>query len=1369
MPSDPPAAKEKKKGRWRRLLKGLLWGLLVLLVLLAAFHRPLLRWGLNWGAPRLAKSAGYELHWNVQGSIVSDISIRNFKLRGPESAVLKNVECLQLKADYDLWALIRGRTADFMHELTVFDATVNLDTRLSKPKPKKEKKEPPDIWADRVNLKNIHVTVATNAGEMRLRGFTLLLDKSAPGELVMEELTIPSSGLHLTQVRGRTSVNGRTVTLADVAVTPDVKVARLEVGLSELKDAAIPFQIEARTGEGVVTGGGKVENLGKRPTVDVNVGLQHFAHTELARWVRLPADNTWRIENATLQLKGPPAAPRELSGVLTLDATGIHAARINADRLRAKATIAGGQLRVDSLSMQAGTNTAEISGVAALPPTWPEMKSLSAELQWRVDAPSMEAFFPAPSQVAGSVHGSGTVVAKEGRLGGAQGSLDGKQIRFRQWSFDSVVADVATDAESVQIKSLAARIGEKNAITVSGKVQLSGRQPADLTWDIKLGDVAEMARMAGWQNSGPLQAEKFRGTGIAHFEIADLREKNFRKLTAQGSVGVEKLSWENRRLQSASLDFGIKEGRAEIRNADIVFDERNRAHLTGGVNLEDRQPFDVTWEVALGDFSTMGAWLAWRPDMPQPQSGTFSAQGKASGSMADLREKSFAKLQAEGTAQLQGVVSGKARFDRAEVNFVAQDGRVDLKQFEAQFDEHNHLTAQGHAMLEKPGEFSMKVDGALPQIEHLSPWVEMFHGPALTGGSATVSWEGSGKIFEGVVQGNSALKIADLKMADRPAFSVSLETKHEGKQAQISALRASTGNFRIEAQANVSQTDLKISKLSVFSGDLALANGSADIPLALAEHPRPPIPLDAKRPVNISLHAAKLDLTKLFQAVGRKAPVSGMANADVELHGLLADMEGKIMLVVTGMRSEAVKGKLEPAVLRVDGSLAKQRLSLRATVDQKPLRTLAITGELPLDAEKLIRAPKSVLDSEVQARLVMPNSDLSIVRRFVPTIAELKGTVGADVSITGPLRSPHLKGALIAEAPSATFEKTPMDIKNLKARISFVDKHIKFDDVSAILAGGEIRATGGVDVSDMTNPLVDLQINAREALIMRNESVSARADGMLTIKGTLAKAEIAGRAELVRCRIFKEIEFLPLSLPNQLPPPPPPVEQATKPTLPPPMTGWTFNVDIKTRDPIRLLGNVLNGSATAANVHLGGTGAAPELEGEVVFDGARVKLPNSGLTVTRGKLIFTKADPFEPILDVQGDSLVSSYEVTLYASGPARKPKLRFASSPPLSEGEIATLLATGAAPGSDGTGTAGAAANTAAFMVINKAYRSIFKKSSPKRYDDEPGRLTFGTGGAGGGVMSATYEISPHFQATGGVTERGTFRGMLYYMVRKP
>lgn len=1352
-------------------MKRVFLGMLLLIGAAILFHRPLLRWGLNWGAPRLAKAAGYELQWEVRGSITSDVTVRSLKLRGPDTSPLRSIDCGHISADYSVWTLLTEGTGSFLHALEVSDLSADMDTRI-KPQAKPPKKTgggPPEVWADRVSLRNISLHMVTPGGEVNLRGLSLLLDGNEPGEVVINDLTVSASQLHLAGVRGKTSVAGRTVILSEVNVTPEVRLARLEVGLGELAKAAVPFQVELRSGGGTLKGGGRVQDLDAQPWLEVQLSLQQLSEVDVARWVRLPQGLTWRVENASLNFKGPPAQPQKIEATFVLDATGVHVGGLNGEKLHAEATLALGNLRVPSLSWFTKGNGIAVTASAALPATWREMRRLSADVQWSVDAPRLDDFFDAPSKISGSLRGTGEVSLKEGQLGSAQGALDGQQIRYDKWTLASVSAEVATDAESVQVKSLVARLDEKNSATVRGNIQLSGRQAADFSLELKADDVAAMARMAGMKDAETMQAGKAGVSGSVQLTIADLREKNLGNLAAQGTAMVEAFAWRERRLQSVSLEFGLKQMRVEVSKAEVRFDPGNRALFSGGMQLDGKQPSNVTWDIQARDLSAMGAWLAWKPMMPQPTAGVLVAQGSAHGNVTDLRERVLTGLKAEGTMRLDGLVSDKATLEHAAVNLTCGDGRVELKQFEARVDGLNHLTARGHAKLAKPGEFALDVEGALPELAKLSAWVEMFKGPALTGGSAVVSWKGTGRIFDGDIQGGGSLQLADVKLADRPPFSVTLETTHAGRKAQISALRASTGQFRIDAKADISETDLSIPHLSVFSGEVSLMSGAVELPLALAQQPRPRIPLDTQRPVKVSLHAAKLELGKLFEVFGMKPPVVGVADMDLELHGLLPDLEGRFNMALTGVRAEATKEKLDPASLRVDATLSKDRLSLQASVDQKPLRPLELTGTMPLDPEKLMRDPSTLLDSAVEARVVLPESDLSIVRRFVPAIATLQGKVAADVKVSGTLREPHLAGALVADVSSATLAATPMDIKDLKARVSFEDKQIRLDDVSVMLAGGDVRVTGGVDITELKKPVVDLRLDARQALIVRNESYSARADGVITCKGTLEKAEIAGRAELVRCRVFKEIEFLPLSLPNQLPPPPPAVTVRRPPALPAPFGQWTFNVDIVTRDSIRLLGNVLNGAATA-KLHLGGTGTAPELVGDVSFQGVRVRLPNSRLNITRGALIFTKDRPFEPALDVVGESLVGNYEVMINAYGSAFQPKVRFSSSPPLSEGEIATLLATGTVGGGEGA-AAGAAANTAAFQVLSKAYRSVFNQTAPKRYDEEPPRLTFSfspmsTGTSAPGV-SANYEISDKLQATGAATERGTFRGMLHYMVR--
>ena len=322
-----------------------------------------------------------------------------------------------------------------------------------------------------------------------------------------------------------------------------------------------------------------------------------------------------------------------------------------------------------------------------------------------------------------------------------------------------------------------------------------------------------------------------------------------------------------------------------------------------------------------------------------------------------------------------------------------------------------------------------------------------------------------------------------------------------------------------------------------------------------------------------------------------------------------------------------------------------------------------------------------------------------------------------------------------------------------------------------MVSGGGLRVGGTMDLTQLTDPKLDLVLSADQALLYRNDTMSLRANGNLTCTGPMATAEVAGRVELVRGRVFKEIEFLPLSFPDQLPPKPAQVRSASKPPSAPTFfANWNLDVDIVTGDPIRLLGNVLNGFAVA-DLHLSGTGALPVLEGKISQQGARVKLPFSRLDLSRGDILFTKDRPFDPLLDLQGDSMVGGTHVTVYATGPAAKPTLRFASSPPLSEPEIATLLATGTSAG-DPQAASGVAANRAAFLILSKAYRKLFGKRTTNILSDfdEDGRTSFNfnplSSQTSSSNFSTSYEFSPNWRAEVGLGERG-FRGMLSYLIR--
>jgi hypothetical protein len=120
--------------------------------------------------------------------------------------------------------------------------------------------------------------------------------------------------------------------------------------------------------------------------------------------------------------------------------------------------------------------------------------------------------------------------------------------------------------------------------------------------------------------------------------------------------------------------------------------------------------------------------------------------------------------------------------------------------------------------------------------------------------------------------------------------------------------------------------------------------------------------------------------------------------------------------------------------------------------------------------------------------------------------------------------------------------------------------------------------------------------------------------------------------------------------------------------------------------------------------------------------------------------------------------------------GRALDPKVRLTSSPPLPEGDIASLLATGVTT-SDLSTRGEEVAGRAAFVVLQQAYQRMFRKSARTSDDDEPPRLSFQFAWFGSDPtrrnLSAIYELNPQWRVIGRVGETGTFRGLLHYLIR--
>jgi TamB, inner membrane protein subunit of TAM complex len=373
-----------------------------------------------------------------------------------------------------------------------------------------------------------------------------------------------------------------------------------------------------------------------------------------------------------------------------------------------------------------------------------------------------------------------------------------------------------------------------------------------------------------------------------------------------------------------------------------------------------------------------------------------------------------------------------------------------------------------------------------------------------------------------------------------------------------------------------------------------------------------------------------------------------------------------------------------------------------------------------------------------------------------------------------------------------TAENIPA-IGSFQVKLAYANQTLSCNEFKGELGGGTFKLGGTVKMPELDQlsfgpkmhfpptiePIFDLRLESDEVLVMRNDSITVRADSDVKLTGPLKAAAATGTIYITHSRFFKEIDILPIGLPGRPKPAPKSAPRQSNISFPnPPLRDWKFDIAIKTRadDPFLVRGNLANGAA-ALSLRFTGTGLKPWLDGTIHIESFNANLPFSRLSVTRGYVYFKEDAPFQPMLDLQAESRARDYLVGAYIYGSASSPQISLTSEPPLPHADIVSLLATGTTTAELG-GNAEALASRAAMLAVKQLYQKLFKRGTPPpptKANTEDGNLMDrfqmelgGTDNRTGGQQVITrFKVNDQLYLIGDAGVDGQFTGRLKYLIR--
>lgn len=1257
-PSPNPPVPRRRLRRW--LKRGFLT-LLTLVVLLVAFHRPILLGLIQWVGPKAAASQGLNLDWKVSGSVLGDLQITGAKTTAATGHWMPRLWVDRLGFSYDLRALLKGDMEHAVNSVVIHDLDAEVDLRqLPKtPKPTVEETKPaaspPLVWPKTIDLKNITATVTLGDGRhLIVRGLTLQIGEGMPGVFACEELRM-EGGLELKNLTAQVLWEPRKVTIKNLALPKDVVLEQLVADLAEWEKGGLAATAAAHLGAARfdvdVRAGGL---LAASQQIEAKIQGHHLRAEEL-KDLGLPKDVQFDGGELSVQVSGDPKNTAGLKGGVQLTANNIRAAGAMLDRVELGVDLDGSVAVLKSTKITRGGNVIEASGRADLPANLADWQKIRWQAQAKGDLTNIAQILNQPPPLKGSYM-------------------------------------LEASAEGV------------------------GATPTKVNSELKAAALA-----------------------FGDYKLPQLRT-------------VVALNGQQAQLEIPALNMGAG----------------NTGSIKVTLGMQDAMPVDAEWNISITNPVTFFATTGLAPP-PEAVEGSLQTLGKAKFNVKDLTAQDFSKMGAEVSVSGSNFKYGSGRLQGLRLQAQAEKGRLKIKALSLRVNNENDIQLTGGADLKPP--FAFDVDGALtlPDLNSLNSLLKAFKAPQMESGSLFGQVDGRGQLQPWQYTGNASLTAAKVRTGQMPdAADAVVEASFAGTRANLSKLEATLGPWKTAVTGVVDDKHGDLAELKVWQKQTLLLNGHARVPFDVMTNA-------AGEPMDVVVTAKDLRVNEILAAAGIKDIPAGVLNADIRLQGRLETVKGDVHVTLTDVKAPKAPKAFQPASLVLDMNLADKKAKTLLTVAQPPLQNFKLDAEIPLNAAELAKNPGKFQDSPIKAHLEIPESDLGFIREYAPDmIRSIPARLRVKADVSGKVGAPVIDADVDLDVKEIEWVKLDLpSVRDARVRIRAHDRKISIEDVSAVLAGGHVKLTGAVDATNFAEPTMTLQANAQEALIFRDPSTSLRANANITCAGTLKAARVSGLVELVRGRIFKEIDLTPaLSLPSDVPPLPADTQRSeAKLTLPEMLKDWTFDIAVKTHDPVLIAGNLANG-AVSADASLTGTGAAPLLRGGGSIDRLLLKLPFSMVKITKGVITLNPEKPFDPALDLRGESRVGNNDITMFIYGDSSAPKSRFTSTPPLSEADIVTLLATGTTLNGSTSDAATEAASRAALLYVTELYRKVFHKKKVVRTEPPKLNITLNPSAANNtntnanDSVQATYDLSESWRIRGGFAQSGRVRAFLGYLL---
>ena len=250
-------------------------------------------------------------------------------------------------------------------------------------------------------------------------------------------------------------------------------------------------------------------------------------------------------------------------------------------------------------------------------------------------------------------------------------------------------------------------------------------------------------------------------------------------------------------------------------------------------------------------------------------------------------------------------------------------------------------------------------------------------------------------------------------------------------------------------------------------------------------------------------------------------------------------------------------------------------------------------------------------------------------------------------------------------------------LSSLDGSIIFNADQAQIERFNGSLGGGKVTASGGAVIAGPARGRFILNVHGTNVTLNYPQDFRSTVDANLDLSGDLNSQFITGNVYVRRTEYTKDIRLEELV--NRRPQPS--IEEGGQFKF-----AQTANLDklyVEGRNALVMHNNLGDVVASIA-LRLDGPVTDPIIQGRITATRGTLNFRNAPYELTRGLVEFPARFGADPIINIEGQSVIRGYRVTALLEGPLSHPTTNVSSEPSLPQGDVVSLVLNGTLSSSD-------------------------------------------------------------------------------------